>query len=291
MHTPDGFITGWICILMLVFSGAVLLFSAWKIRNTLTKEKIVKMSLLGLVIFAAQMLNFPVAEGTSGHLIGAALAAIMLGPYAAVVVLAAVLLLQSLAFGDGGVLALGVNIFNMAIVGSFAAHAVYQRISGRRGVLAASWASVFLASVSASVLLGISGAADLANVLFAMGAVHAVIGMGEALITLAVYEYLFKAASLVSDYVAFTTGLAFLVLALALPFASGEPDGMEKVAINLGFFDSSMVLYEAPFADYLLLGSELAAGLVGMTITFGAIYVSLLLIKSREIRAAEPHRQ
>ena len=277
MHTPDGFITGWICIAMLLASLSALAYALVSLRKTLDRSKILKMSLLGLVIFAAQMLNFPIASGTSGHLIGAALAAIILGPHAAVVVLAAVLLTQSIVFGDGGMLAIGVNVFNMAVVGSYSAYFVYKRFEGTLGVLLASWTSVLLASVSASVLLAMSGLAPVIDVLAAMSSVHVLIGIGEAFITIGILAYLSRLPQMskIPHYVAATAGPAFVLLALALPFVSSAPDGMEAVALNMGFYENAVTVYNAPFSEYLVIGSEFAAGIMGMIVVFAALFVSL----------------
>jgi len=153
------------------------------------------MGVLAAFIFAAQMINFPVAGGTSGHVIGAALAAIMLGPWAAVLIMSCVLIAQSLIFQDGGLLALGANILNMGIIASFSAYYSYRlvcRVLGddRRGRLvggfAAAWASVFLASLACAGELAFSGVSPARIVLPAMGGVHALIGLGEGAITVGV---------------------------------------------------------------------------------------------------------
>ena len=150
------------------------------------------MGVLAAFIFAAQMLNFPVAGGTSGHLIGAALAAILLGPWAAVLIMSCVLLAQSLIFQDGGLLALGANIFNMGIIASFSGYYLYRLAiallgEGRKGRMISgfigAWGSVFLASIVCAIELAVSGASPMAVVLPAMAVFHALIGIGEGLIT------------------------------------------------------------------------------------------------------------
>jgi cobalt/nickel transport system permease protein len=145
------------------------------------------------------MLNFTVVGGTSGHLLGGALAAILVGPWAGVLVLTSVLAVQALLFQDGGLLALGANVLNMAVLGVLIAWAVYagmKRLSRGRawgtaaGGFAAAWLSVFLSSLVAAAELALSGAAPWAVVVPAMGAVHALIGVGEGLITVAVLAFL-----------------------------------------------------------------------------------------------------
>jgi cobalt/nickel transport system permease protein len=226
------------------------------------------MASLGMVIFAAQMLNFPIASGTSGHIIGAALAAMMLGPHAAVVVITAVLLVQALAFGDGGMLALGANAFSMAIVGAWSAHLIHERLNGSAGILLSSWGSVVAASVAISVPLALSGMAPALGILMAMVSVHAVIGVGEALLTGGIFILLSRDVARLPSY-SVAAGLVMLAL---LPLASALPDGMESVALHLGFFSSAVEVYQAPMADYLLMGSALAAGFMGMALTFVGIY-------------------
>lgn len=195
MHIPDGFLsTATVVTTGVVSVGGVA--NAVRIANKKLGEKhIPMMGILAAFIFAAQMLNFPVAGGTSGHVIGAALVAILLGPWAAVIIMSVVLIAQSLIFQDGGLLALGANIFNMGVVAGFSAYYIY-RIMGsllgdnsRSKLVAgfiAAWASVLLASVACAIELAVSGTSPLSVVLPAMAGVHALIGIGEGLVTVAV---------------------------------------------------------------------------------------------------------
>ena len=195
MHIPDGFLNvTTVATTYIVSAGGV--GNAVRVANKKLGEKQVPlMGVLAAFIFAAQMLNFPVAGGTSGHVIGAALAAIMLGPWAAVLIMSCVLIAQSLIFQDGGLLALGANIFNMGIVASFAGYYGYRLLTlllgdGRRGQLVGgafgAWSSVFLASIACVIELALSGLSPIGIVLPAMAGVHALIGIGEGLITAAV---------------------------------------------------------------------------------------------------------
>ncbi len=194
MHIPDGFLNvGTAATTYAVSAGGIA--NAVRLANRKLGEKQVPlMGILAAFIFAAQMLNFPVAGGTSGHFLGAALAAILLGPWAALLILTVVLLGQSLVFQDGGLLALGANIFNMGIVGSFSAYWVHRALSriarGTSGrtvaVFLAGWVSVVLAAVACSIELALSGVSPLEAVLPAMVGVHTLIGIGEGLITAAV---------------------------------------------------------------------------------------------------------
>ena len=195
MHIPDGFLNvSTVAATYVVSAGG--LANAVRIANKKIGEKQVPlMGVLAAFIFAAQMLNFPVAGGTSGHMVGAALAAILIGPWGAIIIMAAVLMAQSLIFQDGGLLALGANIFNMGIIASFSAYYIYRLFEALFGGsvkakliggFAAGWASVFLAAIVCALELAISGASPLRAVMPAMAGVHALIGIGEGLITVAV---------------------------------------------------------------------------------------------------------
>ena len=195
MHVPDGFLNvGTVVATFVVSAGGV--GNAVRVANKKLGEKQVPlMGILAAFIFAAQMLNFPVAGGTSGHLIGAALAAIMLGPWAAVLIMSCVLIAQTLIFQDGGLLALGANILNMGIVASFSGYYLYRllflmlgetRRSQLIGGFAGAWGSVFLASIVCAIELAVSGTSPIQIALPAMAGIHALIGIGEGLITGAV---------------------------------------------------------------------------------------------------------
>jgi cobalt/nickel transport system permease protein len=158
------------------------------------------MGVMAAFVFAAQMLNFPVAGGTSGHLMGGVLAAALLGPWAGVVVINIVLAVQCVVFQDGGLTALGANIVNMGLIGSALGYGIYRTIRGtspQRGRIiaataVASWCSVVLASAACAVELALSGTSPLRVALPAMVAVHSLIGIGEALITCFVVSYILK---------------------------------------------------------------------------------------------------
>jgi cobalt/nickel transport system permease protein len=159
------------------------------------------MGITAAFLFSAQMVNFPIGGGTSGHLLGGALAAILLGPFAGTVTLACVLAFQCLLFQDGGLTALGANIFNMALGGTLAGYCVYRAVGmlcrGEKGVLiataAASWSSVVIASSLCAVELAVSGISPVGIVLPAMAGVHSIIGIGEAAISVAVLSFVMKA--------------------------------------------------------------------------------------------------
>ncbi len=284
MHTPDGLITGWICVLMLLISAGAIIFAFLNRKKWLTKEKIPLMALVASTTFLLQMLNFPIAQGTSGHFLGAAFAAILLGPYAAIITIALVVVTQALVFGDGGLLALGANTFNMAIVGVISATLAYRQLEKRmpekHAFFASSWLSVLAASASASLLLSISGAPAL-QTFSAMLLVHAIIGIGEAIIGIGAIAAISSAArGFAQAPKTFARAVPYVIAALAftwllLPFASGSPDGMEKVAIDIGFYSAATTLFEAPLPDYTVPGlaqglTTAAAALIGATLCFAA---------------------
>jgi len=191
MHIPDGFLDPKTAITtgILSFSGL-----GWALR-TLKQHSIErKVPLIGLAaafIFVAQMINFPVASGTSGHLLGATLIAVLLGPCSAIIVMSSVLIVQCLLFADGGILALGANIFNMAIVAPISGYGLYKILrpilKDERGqitaVAFASWWSIVLASMFCAGELAWSGTAPWNTAFPAMAIIHMLIGIGEALIT------------------------------------------------------------------------------------------------------------
>ena len=199
MHIPDGFVsTGTAAAIWLASAGSVG-YAVRRVNQELNERQVPLMGVTAAFIFAAQMMNFAVAGGTSGHLLGGALAAILLGPWAGMLVLTSVLAVQALLFQDGGLLALGANVFNMAVVGVLVGWVVYTTLRRLLSVwtwammvsgFAAAWLSVFVASLVAATELAISGTSPWVVALPAMGLVHTLIGIGEGLITVGVLAFL-----------------------------------------------------------------------------------------------------
>jgi len=200
MHIPDGFLSTGTWGTLWLASGAGIGWAAKKAKQALKDKTIPLMGVMSAFIFAVQMLNFPVLGGTSGHLLGGVLAAVLLGPYAGAIALTCVLAVQCLIFQDGGLTALGANIFNMAIVGNmggyFCYRAIQTAIGGQKGILigsaVAAWFSVVAASAVCAIELAVSGVSPLKVALPAMAGVHAVIGIGEAVITVLVISFVLK---------------------------------------------------------------------------------------------------
>ena len=189
MHIPDGFLSTPVWAGMDAVSVSVVGVAVRRVQRTLDGAQVPLMGMTAAFVFAAQMINFPVAGGTSGHLLGGLLAALLLGPAPAVVVMTTVFVAQCLLFQDGGLTALGANVFNMGIIGSTGGYGIYRalcrlRVGDRSAVAMAAWLSVMLGAAAASVELGLSGTISFRMVLPAMLGVHALIGVGEALITL-----------------------------------------------------------------------------------------------------------
>jgi cobalt/nickel transport system permease protein len=194
MHIPDGFLSAEVAAACAVPAAGAVAYGLRRASRELDERRVPLLGVTAAFVFAAQMLNFPVAGGTSGHFLGAALAAILLGPWLACVVMSVVLVTQSFVFADGGVTALGANVLNMGVIGALlvgglmlAARAVLPR---SRGVLlgvsaAGAWLAVMAGATAASFELAISGTVPLGTVLPAMLGVHALIGIGEGVITAA----------------------------------------------------------------------------------------------------------
>jgi cobalt/nickel transport system permease protein len=309
MHIPDGFLAGKTLALTGALSAGGLAVAARQVNRTLPRNKIPLMGLGAAFVFAAQMLNFPVAGGTSGHLLGGVLAGVLLGPGAAAIVIACVLTVQALLFSDGGVLALGANIFNMAFIGAVVGYAIYRSarkfLPGLRGritaIFFAAWLSTVLASVTCAGELALSGTLPPGVVFPAMVSVHALIGIGEGLITsLVILTIARTRPDLLENETATTargTGLEFLafglVIALGLaifvsPYACAWPDGLDKVAQKFGFEARAATLIKTWIPDYKMPGisstgiATAIAGAIGTLIMFGlACVVGRVLVREK----------
>lgn len=288
MHTPDGFLTGWICIVLLVLSAIPVALAFKGMQRAFTRTFAAKIATVAAIIFMAQMLNFPILDGTSGHLIGAAFALILLGVDGAVIAMASVLLVQAVIFGDGGMLSIGANIFNMGVVGVYSADFVCRimvNMNRTVRIFIASLASVIAASFFCAIELGLSGTFALATSVTAMVPIHAIIGVGEGMITVALASLLAErvnSRNFLFNHALGIAGFAFLAFAFLLPFASSEPDGLERIAINFGFFENAVSLYSVPAWDYSVPAfaaisylATLGAALAGVVSVFGLVMVAL----------------
>ena len=297
MHIPDGFLSVIVSVVFWLISVIVIGVALRKTSRELVDREVALMGVLAAAIFAGQMLNFSVTGGTSGHFLGAALATILLGPWPAVLVLTSVVSVQALLFQDGGILALGANIFNMAIIGVFVAYAVFTLIQrllkGQAwGIFVAgfvsAWLSILLASMSCALQLAVSGTSPANIAIPAMGAIHALIGIGEGLITASALVFIYNTrkdllklgeTKLLSNKTILISGsLIALILAVLSPLASSYPDGLERVAEEYGFIKHAQAALFKLIPDYTMPGisnpalATIAAGVLGTIIVFGVTY-------------------
>ncbi len=301
MHIPDGFLSVQVSIILWLVTIGVLAFALKRVGADLGERQVPVMGVLAAAIFAGQMLNFAVAGGTSGHLIGAAITTILLGPWASMLVLTCVISIQALLFQDGGLLALGANIFNMAIVGVTVAYMVFRtvrRLTRNRswslfaGGFLAAWMSVEVAALGTALELSLSGTSPANIAIPAMASVHALIGIGEGLITVGALVFirasrrdLLKADSSAQPggSLVWVVGLALaFILAVASPLASRHPDGLMSVARHYGFLSSEQNPLYMLIPHYLFPGVEnktlatifaaLLGTLIVFAVTFGVAY-------------------
>ncbi len=309
MHIPDGFLDAKTTIIAAALAAAGLGYALHHARRTLPPRQVPLLGLSAAFVFAAQMINFPVAGGTSGHLLGGVLTAALLGPSAAVIVLSTVLIVQCLAFADGGITALGANIFNMGILGGAVAGMLYvllarcfHSLTGRLfAAMVAAWVGVMLAAIACAGELASSGRVEWNYFFPVMMYVHALIGIGEGVITALVLAAI---ASVRPELIVPSPNagevatqhprpkpslkpvlvfglIASLGIALFLaPFASPWPDGLDWAAQKFGFKgkESDPVLatpapeYKIPGISSPTLATSLA-GAAGTLLVLGGAWL------------------
>jgi len=294
MHIPDGFLSTLMAVILWVVAAISVAYALRRVGKDLGERQVPLMGVLAAAIFAGQMLNFSVTGGTSGHLLGAALATILLGPWAAVIVLTSVVSIQALIFQDGGLLALGANLFNMAVIGVTVSYFVYtslQKLARGKswgifaGGFAAAWLSIVVASLAAALELALSGTSPANIAVPAMGGIHMLIGIGEGLITVGALAFLYAARRdlLHLGESAPRGGAAIWILGLGIatllavlsPLASAHPDGLEWVAVQKGFLETARTPLYKIIPDYVFPGisnttlATIIAGILGTLIVFG----------------------
>ena len=296
LHIPDGFLSILVSALCWVITVLILGMAISRTNRSLGDRQVPLMGVMAAFIFAAQMINFPVAGGTSGHLLGGALAAIVLGPWAGMLVMTAVIAVQALLLQDGGLLVMGANILNMGLITAAIGYGLYRGVLGsshgtKLAVAGlAAWLSVMAGALGTALQLWLSGTSSLQTVVIAMLGVHALIGLGEAVITVAALGFIFRTRpDLLGESSASAEGgrgwviagvVISLVVLLLSPFASSNPDGLERVAGDLGFLQSGQSApyqilpdYSVPFLGATPI-STIVAGLIGL-IVVGAIIMLL----------------
>lgn len=303
LHIPDGFLSLIVSLICWAITAVVLAMAVSRSNKAIGEKQVPLMGIMAAFIFAAQMLNFPVAGGTSGHLLGGALAAITLGPWAGMLVMTAVIAVQALLFQDGGLLVMGANILNMGLVTAAIGYGLYRGVSnssrGTKLAVAgvAAWISVMAGALFTALQLWLSGTSQLQVVIPAMLGVHALIGVGEAAITVAALAFILQtrpdllnekstAAQGSRGWVVAGVVISLLVVLLS-PLASAFPDGLNRVAEDLGFIHTAqsgsgpLAGYSVPFfADASL--SKIAAGTIGALVVLG---LSILAGRSLQKKA------
>ena len=302
MHVPDGFINAQVSIGSGIVSFATLWAYVRNAKNLVADKLIALTGMMSALIFVLQMINFPIAAGTSGHLLGGALAVIVLGPHLGIICISIVVVIQSLLFADGGLSALGINVFNMAIVTSLVGWLVitsWKKLFGEAnisiisGSIVAGLLSVIFSSIAFvfEYALGGTVAVPLSSVLLAMLSTHLLIGLGEGVITALIVSLLLRVRSdlvyvktneHVSNNTSSIYGLfIFLLLCFTLitPYASSSPDGLESVAENFGFLETDgLVLF---LNDYGISGlnnsflSTIISAVLGIVVVVGVSNVFL----------------
>lgn len=202
MHIPDGFLSLSISLVTWVVAIALIAICLKRVKADYQERAVPLMGVCAAFIFAAQMINFPIPGGTSGHLMGGTLAGVLLGPWAGSLVMAVVFIVQSVMFQDGGLTVLGANIFNMGLIGTFGGYYLYRAIRfsiGRDrwpgmavGVAVAAWASVVVAATVVAFQLALSGTVPLTVALAAMTGWHVLIGIGEAIISVVTVSFIWR---------------------------------------------------------------------------------------------------
>ncbi|MHA1224502.1 MAG: energy-coupling factor ABC transporter permease [Candidatus Heimdallarchaeaceae archaeon] len=275
-HIPDGIIPFSQSVVYLSISIPVIILSIWMSRKNLKSKQVPIIGVLAAALFAAQMFNFPIVGGSSGHLIGTALATTLVGPWVSILIISSILIIQAI-FGDGGILAYGANVFNMAIVGSLVTWVIFYFTpikwkDNKKGfsILAAvaGFVSTVLMATAASTELVIAGAGNAGLVYGSMLAFHTLIGLVESIITFTVVFFIFRAdMSLLkiakgSLYLSveeeikkekfkiplwslFTSLGAFALMSIYGLIASNNPDGLEKTFEKLGIegYDSTILSF------------------------------------------------
>ncbi len=292
MHIPDNFLSLAVSLVCWVITILTLGIAISRTNKSLGERQVPLMGVMAAFIFAAQMINFPVLGGTSGHLLGGVLAAITLGPWAGMLVMTAVIAVQGLLFQDGGLIVMGANILNMGILTCAVGYGLYRSVLGSHRTLKlavigiAAWLSVMAGALFTALQIWLSGNAEVQIIVPAMLFVHAFIGLGEALITVAAVVFIMRTRPDIlgegsesaqgSKGWILTGVLITLAVVLLSPFASASPDGLERVAEDLGFINTAQSAPYQVIPDYTIpfLGatpiSTIVAGAIGVLV-IGAI--------------------
>jgi cobalt/nickel transport system permease protein len=278
MHIPDGFLTNRLAVSLDVVSGASVFYAARQVKMDISGRMVPIMGVLAAFVFAAQMLNFPILGGTSGHLIGGSLLAILLGPMAGSLAMTTVVIAQALFLQDGGLVALGANIFNISAATCFSGYALFKLLGGRNGgrrlLIAgffAGWFSLMVSSACCALEMGLSGAIPLHIGLTAMMGYHAVVGVVEGMFTAGVLNFLFRVRPDllkingqgrfgVSEWIGAILFMGIPAAILILAGSSSLPDPLEKFLtasplLSKAEADAEKLSSTARYMDYVIRGA------------------------------------
>jgi cobalt/nickel transport system permease protein len=315
MHIPDGFLSARVALGYAALSSLGVGAACYRLRAQRERGASALLGVSAAFVFAAQLVNFPVVAGTSGHLIGSALSAALLGLPAALLVMTAVIIVQCFMLADGGVFALGANVFNMALVGCVVGGCCYRLLCGaapsptRRvaSVAFSGWCAAVAGAASCAAQLSLSGVARLPIVLPAMLGVHALIGVGEAVLSALVVASIlrFRPELLESDAplvlgaqprlatVYAGLGLSLAVAGVLAPLGCTAPDGLSSVLAVLGLRSSAPSPLLAPLTESGIPGvasgvfATLLAGCLGTLFLFGLCWLLAFSLMPRAPRSSE----
>jgi cobalt/nickel transport system permease protein len=293
-HIPDGFLSAPVIVGTTAVSAIALSIAVRRSRLRLEEREAPLLGAATAFVFAAQMLNFPLGAGTSAHLLGAVLVAVLVGPWSGMLVMFAVLLVQSLLFQDGGIAALGANTLNVAVIAVGVGFLLYRWVlalvgaGSRRRVVAAGVAAFLSANfvgIAVAVELAVSDTVPLIPALVAVGGGHLLVGIGEGVLTGAILAMLLRSrpelvttgattSAAVRGW-AYSAALASAVLAVvAVYMASARPDVLEGAAERLGIADSAGSYLTAPFANYVApVGGAWIAAVLGVGLIFLVVWI------------------
>jgi len=303
-HIPDGFLSAPVIAGAALASAGVLALAARRSQERFGDQEAHVLGATTAFVFAAQMLNFPIGAGTSAHLIGGVLVAVLVGPWAGMLVMFSVLLVQALLFQDGGIAALGANTLNIAVLGVGGGYLAYRFLLALLGpgvkkriaaTALAAWFSVLAVGVTAALQLAISGTVPIKPALIAVAGSHLLVGLVEAMLTggliavvLKAYPHVLSGEHLPSAnerrLALITTAVSLVVAVVAVYAASSRPDAFESAARGLGIEDSVGSYLSGPFANYTApIGGPWVAAVVGVVAVF--LLVLALSKAARHFRA------
>ncbi len=301
MHLGNSIICPVTGIPMLVAAGAMAVWAFKKAKKDFTKDSILPAVALTSFVFALQMINFSIpTTGSSGHIVGAVLLAALLGPYTGFLAICGILLVQALFFADGGLMALGCNIFNMGILACFAAYPlIYKPLADRKrpvtGAILASIAALQLGSIAVVIESFISGStSNFAMFASLMQSIHFAIGIIEGIFTAAVIVIANKTA--ISKKFSYSiSGLALILAGFISQYASTKPDGLEWSLLNMsesfveqtqGYFYNLSEIIQAKTAILSQIPA-IPANILGLLAVAAVMYAACIILTNKKSEAYE----